>query len=100
MTTTCAAPACNNPVVRHAHTGRPPIYCSPACRPSHTRPTLTIEIDHDPTDDADAGRDWVVRLRRGRHSIMLRQGLGRFSAAAFATELHSLLPATIDEATR
>jgi hypothetical protein len=98
---TCAAPGCNNPVVRRpGHTGRPPIYCSPACRPSRTRPTLVIEIEHDATDDAEAGRDWVVRLRRGTHSVVLRQGLGRFSAAAFATELRSLLPATLDEATR
>jgi hypothetical protein len=100
MSVECAAPGCDKPVERHpGQTGRPPIYCSPACRPSHTRPTLTIEVDHDGHQHTEPGREWLVRLRRGQHSIVLRDGLGRFSAAAFATELRSLLPANIDETT-
>lgn len=93
----CAAPDCDNPVVRRPdNIGRPPIYCSPACRPSHTRPAITVEIAHDDAEE-QPGRDWVVRLRRGPRVIVLRQGLGRFSATAFAAELRSLLPALIED---
>jgi hypothetical protein len=95
--TRCAAPGCDNPVIRRpGQPGRPPIYCSPACRPSHSRPALTIEITPDATDD-QPGRDWEVRLRRGRHVVVLRHGLGRFSATTFAAELRSLLPAVVED---
>jgi hypothetical protein len=94
----CAAAGCENRVVRRpGQAGRPPIYCSPACRPSHARPALTVEVDHDATEDRQPGRDWVVRLRRGQRVVVLRQGLGRFSANAFATEVRALLHVVVEE---
>ena len=90
--TICAAPGCANPVpLRVGRAGRPPIYCSPDCRPSRRRrPGLVIEIDHD-EQDVDTTRDWVVRLRRGPESVVVGRGLGALSARAFATELRSFL---------
>jgi hypothetical protein len=87
----CAAPGCENPVLRRpGQSGRPPIYCSPTCRPSYTRPTVTVEVEQADGDD-QPGRDWVVRLRRGRRVVVLGHGLGRFSATAFASELRCFL---------
>ena len=91
--TICAAPGCANPVPpRVGRAGRPPIYCSPECRPSRQprRPDLVIELDHD-DHDVDATRDWVVRLRRGAESVVVGRGLGALSARAFATELRRFL---------
>jgi hypothetical protein len=100
MNPVCAAPGCANSVVRRpGQTGRPAIYCSPACRPSYRRPALTVDVDRDPTEDFQPGREWIVRLRRGPHAVILRHGLGRFSATAFAAELRSLLTAEIRDAT-
>lgn len=67
----CAAPGCANPVPpRVGRVGRPPIYCSPQCRPSgRRRPDLVVEFDHDEDHQGDAIRDWVVRLRRGTQSV-------------------------------
>ncbi len=79
-------------VRRPGRVGRPPIYCSKACRPTPTRPALTVEIDHD--DDQLSGRDWVVRVRRGARSVVVAHGLGRFSATAMATELRGILEGT------
>ena len=89
----CAAAGCDNEVTRRpGHVGRPPIYCSPACRPSRSRPAVTVEVDHaDDEPDAQVGRDWVVRLRRGRRAVVVQRGLGRFSAVALAGELRGLL---------
>jgi hypothetical protein len=93
---TCAAPGCNNPVPRRpGRAGRPPIYCSPACRPSYVRPVPAVEVDQqDSTDDEQTGRDWVVRIRRGELFVVAGRGLGRFSAVALATELRSLMEGT------
>lgn len=93
--TICAAPGCANPVPpRVGRAGRPPIYCSPECRPSGRPrpPGLVVEIDHgDIETDVATARDWVVRLRRGPHSVVVGRGLGTLSARAFATELRSFL---------
>jgi hypothetical protein len=94
--TICAAPGCANPLPRQVgRAGRPPIYCSPECRPSgHRRPGLVVELDHDDTDAADGpvvARDWIVRLRRGPESVVVGRGLGALSARAFAIELRSFL---------
>ena len=84
----CAAPGCENPVERHpGRVGRPPIYCSPACRPTLAKEVLTVEVVQDDTDERQPGRDWIVRLRRGMHTVPARRELGRFSAEAFAREL-------------
>jgi hypothetical protein len=90
----CAAPGCDNPVARRqGPVGRPPIYCSPACRPSRVRPAITVEVDQVQSDDERHGRDWVVRLRRGGRVAVVQRGLGRFSATALAAELCSVLRA-------
>ena len=84
----CAAPGCENPVERRpGRVGRPPIYCSPACRPTLAREVLTVEVVQDDADDRQPGRDWIVRLRRGMHTVSVRRELGRFSAETFAREL-------------
>ena len=91
MSRVCANPLCDNAVPpRTGRVGRPPLYCSVECRPSRTRPVLTVEVDQD-SSAAEAGRDWVVRLRRGPHVVVVRRDLGRFSAIGFATELRDLL---------
>ena len=102
----CATPGCDNPVATPAHTGRPPIYCSPACRPiRHPRrppppanPTETdqpdeinIETDQDPDPDGHPGRTWTVTLRRGQHHVIVGHHLGRFTAAALTDNLRELL---------
>lgn len=96
--TICAAPGCANPVPpRVGRVGRPPIYCSPECRPSGRlrRPGLVVEIDHDESDaDAPKARDWLVRLRRGSESVVVGRRLGALSAQTFATELRSFLGVT------
>jgi len=92
----CAAPDCDNPLPhRPGQPGRPPIYCSPRCRPSHTGHSLTIEIhNNDPL--GEAGRDWHVQLRRGTRTVAIAHNLGRFSATALADDLQTLLHAPID----
>ncbi len=89
----CAAHGCDNPVPRRpGRAGRPPIYCSPACRPSYVRPALVVEVDQqDAADDDGQGRDWIVRIRRGERFAVAGRALGRFTAMALATELRSLL---------
>jgi len=92
----CAARDCDNEVVRRpGRVGRPPIYCSPGCRPSRTRPSLSVELDQDDGEPVP-GRDWVVRLRRANQVVVVGRGLGRFSATAMATELRGILGGTVD----
>jgi hypothetical protein len=84
----CAAPDCENPVERHpGRVGRPPIYCSKACRPTMAKEALVVEVVQDDTDERQPGRDWIVRLRRGAHTVSVRRELGHFSAEALAREL-------------
>jgi hypothetical protein len=42
-------------------------------------------------DAADPGRDWMVRLRRGRRSVVVAPGLGWLSANALAADLRRFL---------
>jgi hypothetical protein len=86
----CARPGCTQPVASRQHSyGRPPIYCSPECRPSYKRDprTVTVELDHDDDD----GRYWTVRLRRGHRTVLVAQHLGRFSATLLYRDLDQLL---------
>ena len=92
-TAVCAAPGCNKPVPprRPGAIGRPPIYCSVACRPSATQHAQLV-IDLEEADDApDPGRDWTVSLRRGRRSVVIARGLGCLSANALAADLRRFL---------
>jgi hypothetical protein len=100
----CAALGCENRVTRRiGHPGRPPMYCSPECRPSRSgqsRQGLVVEVEAEQASEGEAQgphRDWLVRLRRGGQSVVIRRGLGRFSAKAFATELHQLIAPTRQE---
>jgi len=91
----CAAEGCSNPIVR-PHTGRPPTYCSPTCRPSAARGLgghLVVEIDHEPTteDTRPTGRIWMVRLRRAGRFVTVAAEPGRPSADHLACQIDDLL---------
>ena len=92
----CAAAGCDNVVERHpGRVGRPPIYCSPTCRPSRTGCTggnqISVEVDQEDHDGDRPGRCWVVTLRRGTNTVVVGRDLGRFSATVFSGELRALL---------
>ena len=92
----CAAPGCDEAVVRTTNRGRPQIYCSPACRPAgrgRTGVHVIVEVDHEPTPDNErpSGRVWLVRLRRGTQSVVIAVELGRPSADFLAGQLNELL---------
>lgn len=94
----CAAAGCDNPVERHpGRVGRPPIYCSPVCRPSRTGGAggnqISVEVDQEDHDGDRPGRCWVVTLRRGTTSVVVGRDLGRFSATVLSGELRALLQA-------
>lgn len=89
----CQAPGCDRPL-RRGGRGRPPLYCSPACRPGATaRGRLTVEVDHEPTSDdgRPLGRVWLVRLRRGTRGVVIASELGRPSADHLAGQIAQLL---------
>ncbi len=93
MSRTCAAAGCDNPVSRRPGVGRPPIYCSPACRPSRSPSAGQVSVDVHQDDDSDegAGRCWTVTLHRGRRAVVVGRDLGRFSASVLSDELRTLL---------
>jgi hypothetical protein len=97
---TCAAPGCDQPVHRTNHTGRPAIYCSPNCRPSHNptprRAQVVVEVEHPDIspDGRPADRVWTVQLRRGEHRVVIANDLGWPSANALARGLTDLLSTT------
>jgi hypothetical protein len=92
----CARPGCGEPLVRKAR-GRPPLYCSPACRHAVARRgpvlRLLVEVDHDRDETAGrpTGHVWVVRLRRGERLVEVASGLGRPSAEYLARRLRDLI---------
>jgi hypothetical protein len=94
---TCARAGCINPVIRlPRQNGRPPIYCTPACRPSHKnhpqRGHISVELSQADDDTADnPGRSWTVALRRGPRSVTIGHDLGRFAATALANDLQQLI---------
>jgi hypothetical protein len=96
----CAAPGCEQPVHRTNHTGRPAIYCSPACRPSRNRTPrragVVVEVEHPDIspDGRPADRVWTVQLRRGEHVVTIADDLGWPTANALARELNDLLDTT------
>ena len=93
----CARPDCPNPVVRPARRGRPPIYCSPACRArAQRRPPpepVLVEVDHGSltAQGRPAGRVWLVRLRRGPHTVTVASGLGRTTADHLAAQIIAII---------
>jgi hypothetical protein len=95
----CARPDCTNPVIRRpSQNGRPPVYCSPACRPSRqnhpTRGQISVHIaqtDDDTADNPHPSRSWTVTLRRRNRTVTIGQDLGRFAATALANDLQQLI---------
>ena len=91
----CAAAGCHNTVDRQpGRVGRPPIYCSPACRPSRTgcsgRNPISVEVDQE-DGGGRPGRCWLVTIRRGTIAVVVGRDLGRFSATMLSGELRALL---------
>lgn len=90
----CRAPGCGQPL-RRGGRGRPPLYCSPACRRAAlgARARLTVEVDHEPmeADGRPTGRVWLVRMRRGTRAVVIASELGRPSADHLASQIASLL---------
>jgi predicted Rdx family selenoprotein len=95
-TRTCARPGCDRPLVRKAR-GRPPLYCSAACRHLVARkgpaPHLVVEVDHEREDGTGrpTGHVWLVRLRRGDLVVEVARDLGRPSADYLAQQLRELI---------
>jgi hypothetical protein len=96
---TCARAGCDNPVIRRPRqNGRPPIYCSPACRPSRKnhpnrgrfRDPITVEINQHDNDD-NPSRSWTVELRNGTRTVTIGHDLGRFAATALFNDLQQLI---------
>lgn len=105
--TACANPGCDNPLPAPNHTGRPAIYCSPACRKRRRHPpagksddsvgdAIVVELDHPATstDGRPPQRIWTLRLRRRQHSVTIAEGLGWPTANALAQQLRHLLDDT------
>jgi hypothetical protein len=90
----CARAGCENVVVRQpGRPGRPPIYCSPGCRPSGTGASkITVELVRTEYDDdvSPARLAWNVQLRKGRRWVIVATAMGQFGAMAFADELRGL----------
>jgi len=92
----CARPGCEEPLVRKAR-GRPPLYCSAACRHLVARkgplPHLSVEVDHERDEDVGrpTGHVWLVRLRRGERQVEVATGLGRPSAEYLARQLRDII---------
>lgn len=95
-TIACAAPGCDTPVPQHSGPGRPALYCSSGCRPSHRQAGVVgvvVEVEHPDVspDGRPSDRVWVVRLRRGPKVVVIANDLGWPSATALAGQLHDLL---------
>ena len=90
----CAREGCENTVVRRpGQPGRPPIYCSAACRPSGTGASkITVELVRTECDDdvSPVRPAWNVQLRKGRRWVIVATAMGQFGAMAFADELREL----------
>ena len=92
----CTRPGCGRELVRRAR-GRPPLYCSAACRHATHRkgpaPRLVVEVDAEAGDATvrPTGHVWLVRLRRGERSVEVATGLGRPSAEYLARQLRDLI---------
>jgi hypothetical protein len=94
----CARSGCGNPLVRRPM-GRPPLYCSVACRHAVHRkdpmPRLVVELDAEAGDRTGrpTGHVWLVRLRRGERTVEVATGLGRPTAEYLARQLREVIEA-------
>lgn len=96
---TCAGPGCGNPLPE-ATTGRPARFCSAACRvrshrQAHREKDLPVAVEVDMGSASSRGRPperaWMVRLRRGKRSVIVAIGLRRSAADRLATQITELL---------
>ena len=89
----CAAEHCSQPVPAYAGRGRPCIYCSPRCRATAGPAALCVEVDHEPDENGGrpAGRVWLVRMRRGKRTVIVATELGRPSAEHLASQIADLI---------
>jgi hypothetical protein len=55
-----------------------------------------VEVDHGSTSSKNrpSGRVWMIRLRRGNHSVILTTGLGRASADTLADQIRRVINPT------
>ncbi len=97
--TTCAAPGCDQPLAR-AVTGRPARFCSQACRARAHRASqrdkaepVSVEVDMGSASSRGRPIDqaWMIRLRRGRRSVIVAIGLRRPAADRLAAQVADLL---------
>jgi hypothetical protein len=89
--TVCANPACTNPLPPRRR-GRPPIYCTPRCRPSYQRPTLHVDVAHpDQHQPRPRGHHWTVTLRRGHRAAVIATDLGWASATTLADQIRLVI---------
>lgn len=93
----CANPDCHRPPRPSTGRGRPPIYCSPACRAQAARRPdrgpILVELTHPHPAQRQrpAGRVWTVQLRRGGTTVTIATGLGHASARDLADQIAGLL---------
>lgn len=95
----CAGPGCTKPVPSQT-TGRPGRYCSGACRSrAHRRAQqandtpVYVEVDHGSASSRGRPPEqaWMVRLRRGDHSLIIAIGLRRHAAERLSHQIADLL---------
>ena len=71
------------------------LYCSPECRVATTSRvgSLSVEVEHvdDDTGGRPLGRVWLVKLRCGRHEVVVAADLGRPSADHLASQIAQLI---------
>jgi hypothetical protein len=99
VTPICAAPGCTNHLSAPGP-GRPPRYCSTACRVRAHRQRqreaaqpVTVEVDRGSASSRGRHPDraWMVGLRRGDQSVVVAIGLGRVGAEHLAQSITRLL---------
>jgi hypothetical protein len=93
----CAEPGCINPLSQH-DTGRPPIFCSPACRSRahrrrHRHHPVSVEVQLGSTSSKNQtqGRVWMVCLRRGNDSLIVAIGMSRRDAERLAERMTDMV---------
>ncbi len=90
----CAAAGCGEPLPARTGRGRPRLYCSARCRSTAApRTTLSVEVDHELDDSVGrpTGRIWLVRMRRGKRTVVVASDLGRPSADHLAGQIADLI---------
>lgn len=94
----CAGPGCDASLTP-APTGRPARFCSPACRAAAHRAVrkaagpVSVEVDMGSATSRGRPPDraWMVRMRRGRRSVIVAVGLRRNAADRLAEQIADLL---------